>query len=311
MASQTPNNLSETSTRCSSQENLESLKSHNNDIETGVRTSPSSSSDSSLTIFSSLSRHFSAELSTRGSDIILLLCWFTTGFLDSTIFQAYRTFVSMQTGNTVFIGLGASANTVNTPTLTQVRPYGWLKSLVSLIAFVTGSFIFARIGNVLGGPNRRLTFTFSFATQTLCIFLSAVLVQTGIVESRLEYIGEDIDWMHLIPIILLSFQAPAQTACGRAMGLWEVPTVVVTTMIYDFASDKKVFAGLRENASRNRRFAGYCCLVVGAILGGFVTVHTRHIAVSLWVSMGIKACVTLAWMVWPAKKAGRGEGGGC
>ena len=32
-------------------------------------------------------RHFNAELSPRGADIILLLCWFTTGFLDSTIFQ--------------------------------------------------------------------------------------------------------------------------------------------------------------------------------------------------------------------------------
>ena len=36
---------------------------------------------------SSLIRHLNAEISPVGVDALILLCWFTTGFLDSTIFN--------------------------------------------------------------------------------------------------------------------------------------------------------------------------------------------------------------------------------
>ena len=35
---------------------------------------------------------------------------FISGHVDSTIYNAYGTFVSMQTGNTIFLGLGPSAS---------------------------------------------------------------------------------------------------------------------------------------------------------------------------------------------------------
>lgn len=36
---------------------------------------------------SRLRRHFQHDVQTEWADILLLLCWFTTGFLDSTIFN--------------------------------------------------------------------------------------------------------------------------------------------------------------------------------------------------------------------------------
>ncbi|KAI4276638.1 MAG: hypothetical protein L6R35_006203, partial [Caloplaca aegaea] len=45
-----------------------------------------------------LKRYLSSNISSRKTEYVLLLCWFTTGLLDSTIFNAYSTFVSMQTG---------------------------------------------------------------------------------------------------------------------------------------------------------------------------------------------------------------------
>lgn len=81
----------------------------------------------------------------------------------------------------------------------------------------------------------------------------------------------------------------------------EVPTVVVTTMIYDFASDERLWVGLRGNARRNRRFAGLVFMLLGAIAGGWVTVWTRHVVVSMWVAAAIKGCVTMAWVAWPRK----------
>ena len=260
----------------------------------------------------SLIRHLNDEVSTRGTDILVLLCWFTTGFLDSTIFNgktflpivqmlpltsdlAYRVFVSMQTGNTVFLGLGASNVHTTTP------PYRWLKSLSSLIAFLVGCFFFSRLANFLG-PRRRLTFIVSFFLQTLVLCLAATLAQTNVVVSRLEHLGEDINFSHLIPIVLLSFQAPGQTSMARQVGFPEVSTVVVTSMIYDFSEDMTFFVGLTKNAKRNRRFAGFVAILIGAIVGGVVTVRTQHVLASVWTSAGIKVALLVAWLVWPKQR---------
>lgn len=204
----------------------------------------------------------------------------------------------MQTGNTVFIGLGASQNSRAT------RPYGWAKSLSSLVAFLLGSLFFSRLGILLGSrdrPRRRLTFTLSFALQTVFILLSAILLQSNVVESRLEYIGEDIDWLHLVPIVLLSFQAPGQTFAGRQLGTPEVSMVVITSMIYDFASDFRLFK--KNNAPRNRRFGGFVSLLIGAICGGWVTKNLGHITATVWSAAAIKAAITISWTVWPCMRS--------
>jgi len=48
-------------------------------------------------ITSRLKRHFSTEVSTNHADVLLLTCCLISGFVDSTIYNAYGTFVSMQT----------------------------------------------------------------------------------------------------------------------------------------------------------------------------------------------------------------------
>ena len=168
-------------------------------------------------------------------------------------------------------------------------------------------------------PLRRSTFLISFTIQATLLLLSAILVQTNLVESRLERLSSDVNFTHLIPIFLLSFQAPGQTCMGRQVSMPEVPTVVVTTMIYDFASDKQLFRkgdgavggvsglwGVRwfnGNAKRNRRFAGWVFMLLGAIAGGWCTVWTRHVVLPMWVAAGIKACMVVAWAVWPAARS--------
>ncbi|KAL8826839.1 MAG: hypothetical protein Q9170_007251, partial [Blastenia crenularia] len=147
----------------------------------------------------------------------------------------------MQTGNTMFLGLGAS--NYNTTT----RPYGWAKSLTSLICFISGAFFFSRLGQHFEASRRR-TLSLSFLIQASIILICAILVEAGVIEGRLEYIGEDIDWIHIIPIALLSFQAPGQVWLSRDLKFAEVSTVVVSTMLYDFGADPDLFHGLRQNA---------------------------------------------------------------
>ncbi|KAG7002041.1 hypothetical protein G7Y79_00029g063370 [Physcia stellaris] len=261
-----------------------------NDLEIGQ-----SANVSQRTSKSRIRRHFQDDVSKDWTDVLLLLCWFTTGFLDSTIFKAYGTFVSMQTGNTVLIGLGASNARSNE------QPYRWAKSLTSLICFVTGCLFFSRCSRALG-ELRRSTLMISFLFQSLILLIAATVVQIGLVQGRLDRIINDIVWLQEIPIALLSFQAPGGTCGSRQLGFFETPTVVVTTMIYDFASDPKLFAPLRENPPRNRRFGGFVGMLVGAIAGGWVTTAMGHIHVTLWVAAAIKASIGLAWVVWPKKE---------
>ena len=145
----------------------------------------------------------------------------------------------------------------------------------------------------------------SFLFQSLIIVISAAVVQKGVVEGRIDYIFADIEWMQEIPIVLLSFQAPGQTCGARGLGFFETPTVVVTTMIYDFASDPDLTAPLTKNPVRNRRVAGVVLMLLGAVAGGWVTESMGQIHVTLWVAAAIKAGIGLAWVVWPKKKQER------
>lgn len=71
-------------------------------------------------------------------------------------------------------------------------------------------------------------------------------------------------------------------------------------MLYDFGSDPELFD--RRNAKRNRRFFGFCCLLVGAVTGGWVTKQSGHITLAMWIAGGIKLCIAAGWVVWPAEK---------
>ena len=54
-----------------------------NDVEKGAI-----SIQTTQSIVCRFRNHFDSEVATTvGTDVLILLCWFTTGFLDSTIFQ--------------------------------------------------------------------------------------------------------------------------------------------------------------------------------------------------------------------------------
>ncbi|KAK4934922.1 hypothetical protein LTR66_015523, partial [Elasticomyces elasticus] len=53
-----------------------------------------------------LRKHFNANVSKDKADLVLLFTYVTTGLLDSTATAVWGAFVSMQTGNTIYLGLG-------------------------------------------------------------------------------------------------------------------------------------------------------------------------------------------------------------
>ncbi|KAK0659538.1 hypothetical protein DIS24_g3798 [Lasiodiplodia hormozganensis] len=242
-----------------------------------------------------LTRRLKAELSTNHMDIPILACCLCSGLTDSTLYNAYSTFVSMQTGNTIFVALGASHQ--------NTKPYGWARSLCSIGFFVLGSFFFSRLGALLG-PKRRGTLIASFLLQSCLVIVAAAIVQGGAIDGTVpqsKSAATEVHWNELAPIALLSFQSAAQIVCSRTLGLSEVPTVVVTSLLCDLMSDTQILASLTGNVKRNRRASAFILILVGAIAGGWISKATRGVQYALWVVAGVKLGITLGWVLWKEK----------
>ena len=201
----------------------------------------------------------------------------------------------MQTGNTVFVGLGGSN------TRTQTKPYGWAKSLTSVFCFTLGALFFSRLSRLMG-PLQRLTLSSSFFLQALFILIAAAVIESDLVDGRIDTISRDIDWRTEAPIALLSFQAAGQMVGSRVLALSEIPTVVLTSVLCDFASDPELVAPLGRNVKRNRRAGAFFGILIGAIAGGWITRGSGRMQVALWVAFGIKLAVSCCWVFWPAKE---------
>lgn len=205
----------------------------------------------------------------------------------------HRHTINSNSGNTVFLALGASDQPIT-------RPYGWLKSLISILFFMLGCLIFIQIRKF--GSLKRGTLGFSFLIQTLCIFIAAALVQSDAIQSynsfRPTLAQESMHFNELIPLALLAFQSGGQMAASRLLGLGEVPTTVLTSVYCDFITDQKLLSGPAANVKRNRRFGAITMFLIGAICGGWLTRSSLGLSVALWISGGIKLIITLAWFFW-------------
>lgn len=196
------------------------------------------------------------------------------------------------TGNTIFVGLGGST------AYTTQKPYGWAKSLTSIGCFVLGALFFSNFCRYFG-PLRRSTLIHSFLIQSLMVIFTAAIIAGGIVDGKLPRVSQDIDWKQEIPIALLSFQSAGQMVGSRILSISEIPTLVVTSVLCDFASDPALMAPLTGNIKRNRRALGFFGILAGAVAGGWISRVTGEIHSVLWIAAGIKVFITASWVFWP------------
>ncbi|OQD82426.1 hypothetical protein PENANT_c021G11665 [Penicillium antarcticum] len=200
----------------------------------------------------------------------------------------------MQTGNTVFLALGPSGQPA-------YPAYLWAKSLIALSVFVTSNVFFIHLHRLLS-PRRRSTMVVSFAIQTLALLATAILIQLGVISPKPEDPRAPIEWMQVLPISLLSFQAGGQICASRILALDEIPTVVLTTLLCDLLVDPKLTA--KFNPKRNRRIGAFLALFLGAMTAGGLSKVTG-MASSIWFAMGLKLAITLGWVIW--KPEGRSK----
>ncbi|KAF5023115.1 hypothetical protein F66182_4810 [Fusarium sp. NRRL 66182] len=234
------------------------------------------------------------DVSCSWADAVLLACYVVTGLLDSSSIQVWGTFVSMQTGNTVYVGLGLASFATSAP---GPRLY---KSALSIASFCLGSFLFAHFHRFFS-PKRRWVLCASFTIQALLTASAALIVGN-------RPPGPDTDslaWNVLVPLALMAFQSCGQAVASRALKQNALISVVLTSAYCDLFSDRELFA--LENVPRNQRAAAPLLLLTGVIVGGLFAQSSVGIAGALWVAAGLKMCMVIAWFLWPAEEEADGN----
>ena len=87
------------------------------------------------------------------------------------------------------------------------------------------------------------------------------------------------------------------------MNLSEIPSVVLTSMLCDLASDPKLTSLWKDNVKRNRRVLAFLGILIGAVAGGFIAEGSGKMQTVLWIAGGLKVVITGSWMLWPVEKS--------
>lgn len=217
---------------------------------------------------------------------------------DAVAFSAAAVFVSMQTGNTIFLALGAAR-----------LPYGesdlWLRALVSLGSFWLGCILFSKLSYL--GPLRKSVLSFSYFVQAVAIIISAALAQSNVAksfaltqlgssEATQKVYGDRSNELILLPLAFLAFQSGGQIVMTRILKINEVPINVLTSLYCDFLSDPNILA--YQNVKRNRRLVAIVSYIGGAIGCGWLQRSRGGMSSALWISGGLKLLISIAWIFW-------------
>ncbi|POS76261.1 hypothetical protein DHEL01_v205336 [Diaporthe helianthi] len=243
------------------------------------------------------------EINPSHSDLPVLATCFVSGICDSVAFNACSVFVSMQTGNTIFLALG----TANLPYAAENL---WLRALVSIVCFWAGCFFFSQSRRI--GSKRKATLAFSFFIQSAFILISAALAQSGAVPAfGMQSLGTalaherlasyETEAMTLVPVAFLAFQFGGQIVTSRILGFNEVPTNVLTSLYCDLFSDPLIIAPIGENVKRNRRVVAVLLMVAGGIIGAWLQKSKAGMPAALWVGGAVKMLIAVSWLLWKVR----------
>ncbi|KAJ0417423.1 DUF1275 domain protein [Aspergillus carlsbadensis] len=245
-----------------------------------------------------LRTHLKTELNPQHADLLLLLCYTITGLLDSSAVFIWGSFVSMQTGNTVYLGLGVSGLDESG------RSQRWLKSLISIASFCIGSFFFALLHHsrwFFGSPRQRGALVFSFVLQMACVAGAATIVT---LEEQSK--SDPLTWKIAVPLSLVAFQSSGQAVTSRVVGYSSLTSVVLTSIYCDLFSYPALAltttssggGGRGKKADEWRRLGAVLALFAGILAGGLWAKSEVGLKGALWTAVLLKGGIAGAWMVW-------------
>ncbi len=131
---------------------------------------------------------------------------------------------------------------------------------------------------------------------------------------------EEDNYKDLIAISLLAFQSAGPVFFSRVLGMVELPTIVLSTLYYDFVADlyhlpaamrnkrswhSFVFVDLRRQL---RRLNSIIMLFLGGLVGGFMFRSQVGMVGAIWLASGLKGIMVLGWIFWKSEKRPQEEG---
>lgn len=235
-----------------------------------------------------LRKHLHAEVTTQWTDLLLIFCYLITGLIDSAAVFIWGSFVSMQTGNTVYLGLGLSG--VDTGNR-------WTKSAISISSFCVGSFCFGHFYRWFYA-RQRWVLTLSFLVQMVCVAVAAGIV--GVYKPGKGEGEQGIGWTIAVPLALVAFQSSGQALTSRVLKMNGLTSVVLTSVYCDLFSAEGVL-GLPGIEGR-RRVAAIAGLILGTVIGGLWAKSDIGLQGALWTTVVCKGVIAAAWMGWSAEK---------
>lgn len=207
----------------------------------------------------------------------LLLLSFSTGIQDAAAWPDYTCFASNQTGNTLFLAIGAAGLSRNA--------YSFPNMGMSLGAFVAGGLVMGQIGNYFG-VRKRLWLLTSSAIQTTMVYAAAAIQYSGSLYSD----GP----AALAVIFLLAFSSGGQVAMGRSLKITEITTAMATAAYVDVVVDPGLID--TRNRQRDRRIMFLAMLTAGCFAGAFAQRTFNSTFAIILCAVG-KSIVTLGFLL--------------
>ncbi|KAE8357198.1 hypothetical protein BDV27DRAFT_151511 [Aspergillus caelatus] len=231
-----------------------------------------------------LINHLISDINPKHGDLILLFCYVITGLLDSSAVFVWGSFVSMQTGNTVYLGLGLMGADKSTR---------WLRALISIASFCVGLFCFAFFHRRFS-PRRRWVLCLLFTIQILCVATAATIVTIYQISRN-----SPLTWKVIVLLMLVAFQSSGQAVMSRALQFNGLTSVVLTSVYCDlFSSPELPPLSMLYGVENRRRGGAVVCLLLGTMLGGLWAKSPVGLMEMFWTAVLCKACIAVAWLVW-------------
>ncbi|CBF81579.1 YoaK family protein [Aspergillus nidulans FGSC A4] len=241
-----------------------------------------------------LKRHLATEITPHGTDLVLLVCYLITGLLDSSAVFIWGSFVSMQTGNTVYLGLGLSGLD------DSGKSQRWLKALISISSFCIGSLFFAALARIFRSSRERGALMLSFVLQMGCVAVAAGIVSF---KTQPHAKTDRLGWWNSVPLALVAFQSAGQAVTSRVVGFSGLTSVVLTSVYCDLFSYLGG-AGRGKMADELRRLGAVGGLMLGISLGGLWAKSEVGLMGALWTAVVLKGGIAVAWWCWKAEEGG-------
>jgi uncharacterized membrane protein YoaK (UPF0700 family) len=189
---------------------------------------------------------------------LFLVLTFVTGVVDATSYLSLgHVFVANMTGNVVFLGFGlAGAGGISV----------WA-SLTALAFFLGGGVVGGRVGSAFAGDrDRHLRVAIGIQTALVAAALIVAAVAGDSIGATARY----------SLIALLASGMGIQNAAARKLAVPDLTTTVLTLTLTGVASDSRLAGG--EGARIGRRGLAIISMLLGALIGGLLVLHTDDAA---------------------------------